>query len=90
MEWESLEKVLGTGMEDANIMYEGKMVLGGDSLAKVGILDNCNGVVGLVKTCLDSGRVDTAMPCDVGQRANDAIIVASCEWMRQWSFLREL
>ena len=40
MEWESLEEVLGLGMEDVHLTYMGRMVLGKDSLAEAGILDN--------------------------------------------------
>ena len=43
-----------------------------------------------MKTSLGSGRADTAMPCGGGQRGRDAIVVASCDWMRQWSFLPAL
>ena len=43
-----------------------------------------------MKTSLGSGRVDTAMPCGAGWRGRDAIVVASCDWMRWWSFLPAL
>ena len=53
-------------------------------------IDVNDSVVGPVKTCLGSGRVDAARPCGVDQRVHGAFVVVSCDWMRPWSFLRGL
>ena len=97
MTWQSLNDILGSELEDAYFMYMGKNSLIRTHWVKLGlatmILRMFIGVSvgGLAKTCLVSGYVESAMPNGVGQRANGAIVVESCEWMQHHkSFHRDL